>query len=146
MKNLLSTTAILIVLSFSGAAFAHADGKGKDNNAYIEQAIAKLPADDAAQFRDTMKQAHEKNMAIHDQIHDLHDDMEDIMAAEPFDENAFRAKSKQLREVYETMRENTDDAFASAVAHLSQDERKTVAAAMAYPHKKHAHKDANKTQ
>jgi len=146
MKNLLSTTALLIVLSFSGAAFAHTDEKGKENNAYIEQAIAKLPADDAAQFRDTMKQAHEKNMAIYDQIHELHDDLDDIVAAKTFDEDAFRAKSAKLREVYETMRENTDDAFASAVAHLSQDERKTVAAAMAYPHKKHAHKDANKAQ
>jgi uncharacterized membrane protein len=146
MKNILSTTAILIALSLSGAAVAHTDQKDKENNAYIEQAIAKLPADDAAQFRDTMKPAHEKNIAIYNKIHDLHDDMDDIMVAEPFDKDAFLAKSKQLREVYETMRKNTDDAFATALTQLSQDERKTLATAMAYPHKKHPHKDTNKAQ
>jgi len=146
MKNLLSTTAIILALSFSNVAFANTDGKDKKDNSYVEQAIAKLPADDAAQFRDTMKEAHEKNMAIADQIHSLHDDMEDIMAAEPFDQDAFRAKSKQLRDVYETMRANTDEAFTTAVSQLSQDERKKLAAAMAYPHKKHAHTDANKAQ
>jgi hypothetical protein len=44
MKNLLSTTAIILALSFSSAAFANMDEKDKKNNSYIEQAIAKLPA------------------------------------------------------------------------------------------------------
>jgi uncharacterized membrane protein len=146
MKNLLLTTTMLIALSFSGAAFAGSNGKDTENNTYVEQAIAKLPAADAAKFRDAMKQAHEKNMAIYDQIHSLHDDMEAILVAEPFDKDAFRSKSKDLQQVYETMGNNMDDAFASAVAQLSQDERKTIAAAMAYPHKKHIHTNANKAQ
>jgi uncharacterized membrane protein len=147
MKNLLLTTTILIAFGFSGAAFAaNTAAKNSENNAYVEQAITKLPAKDAAQFRDTMKQAHEKNMAIYDQVHSIHDDMEAILVAESFDKDAFRAKSKQLQDVYDTMRANMDDAFVSAVAKLSQDERKTIATAMAYPHTKHASKDMSKTQ
>jgi len=76
-------------------------------------------------------------MAIADQVHELHDDLDGIMAAEPFDQDAFRDKSAKLREVYEQMRANTDEAFASAASQLSQAEREKVAAAMAYPHKKH---------
>jgi uncharacterized membrane protein len=141
MKNLFSTTAFLLVLSFSSAALANADGQGKMGKdgtpSYLEQTIANLPEQDAVQFRDTMKQAHEKNMAIADKVHELHDDLDEIMAADTFDKKAFLAKSDKLREVYEQMRANTDEAFASASAQLSQEERKTLAAAMAYPHKKH---------
>lgn len=139
MKKLYSTTALILILSLSGAMAAHAHGQGKDSQpSYLDQTIAKLPADDAAHFRDTMKQAHEKNMAIADRIHELHDELDDIMAAEPFDKDAFLDKSAKLRAVYEKMRTNTDEAFADASAQLSQQEREQVAAAMAYPHKKHA--------
>jgi uncharacterized membrane protein len=146
MKNLLSTTALLlVVLSFSGVALALTDGQGKGGvTSYMEEAIAKLPEKDASQFRDALKQAHEKNMAIANQIHALHDDIDDIMAAKTFDKEAFLAKSGKLREVYEEMRANTDEAFASAAAQLSQKERKTLAAAMAYPHDKR--KGAKKAQ
>jgi len=138
MKNLLTTTALLIVFSFSGATYSFAHEQGKDDvPSYMEHAIAKLPKKDAAQFRETMKEAHDKNMAIADQIHALHDDIDDIIAAEPFDKEAFLAKSAKLRGVYETMRANTDDAFASAIAQLPQDERKSIASAVAYPHTKH---------
>ena len=93
-----------------------------------------------------MKQAHEKNMDIADQIHSLHDEIDEIVMAEPFDEAAFKAKSAKLREVYETMRANTDEAFASAIAQLSQDERKILANAMAYPHKKHKSENKDKSE
>jgi len=145
MKNLLSTTALLVVLSFSGAAIAHADGQVKDGvPSYMDEAITKLPEKDATQFRDTMKQAHEKNMAISSQVHALHDDIDGIMVAKTFDKEAFLAKSEKLREVYQEMRTNTDEAFASAAAQLSQKERKTLATAMAYPHDKR--KEAAKSQ
>jgi len=137
MKNLSSIAALLIVLSFSGAAFAHDDSQGKNGvPSYLDTALTKLPEQDADQFRATMKKAHEDNMAIASQIHVLHDELDGIMATEPFDKDAFRAKSAKLREVYEKMRANSDDAFASATAQLTQKERKTLVTAMAYPHDK----------
>jgi len=144
MKNLYSVAALLVVLGFSGTALAHTDEQGKNGvPPYLEKALAKLPEQDAAQFRDTMKQAHKDNMAIADQIHALHDDMDDIIIAEPFDKDAFRAKSAKLREVYEKMRANTDEAFLSATAQLTQEERKTLVTALAYPHK---HKSVTQAQ
>jgi len=141
MKNLYSTTALLLALSIASAPFTYANAHEKDGHngvpSYLEGAIAKLPKKDAAQFRNTMQQAHKKNMAIANQIHMLHDELDAILIAEPFDKEAFRAKSKELRQVYETMRANMDDAFAAAAAQLSQEERKELVAAMAYPHTKH---------
>lgn len=149
MKTLYPFTALLVALSFAGATSAIADtgkeGKHGGPFSYLDQTIAKLPTQDAAQFRATLKQAHEKNQALIEQVHALHDNIDTIVAAPTFDEQAFRAKSKELRDVYETMRANMDDAFATATSHLSQDERKTLATAMAYPHEKHK-KDTQNAQ
>jgi len=139
MKKLTSITALLFILSLSTAAFAQTDKDSKKDEmqSYMEEALSKLPEADAQKFRDTMKEAHEKNMAIADRIHGLHDDLDDILSADSFDKSAFLATSKKLREVYHEMRENTDNAFADAAAKLTTQERKTLVAAMAYPHAKH---------
>ena len=136
MKNLYSVATLLVVLSFSGAAFANANTKA-EGPSYLEKTINKLPKSDGDKFRETMKEAHERNVALAQQIHSLHDDLDNIMAAKTFHEDAFRSKSAKLREVYENMRANTDDAFASASAELTPEERQTLAKAMAYPHTKH---------
>jgi uncharacterized membrane protein len=139
MKNLYSLAAIIIVLGFSAPAFAHSTSSGDMVNgvpSYLDTALKKLPKQDADQFRATMKKAHEDNMAIADQVHSLHDELDTILSADTFDKEAFRTKSAQLRDVYAKMRTNSDDAFANAAAALPKDERQALVAALAYPHDK----------
>lgn len=138
---------LLVLLSLSSGAFANADMPAKEGvPPYLEKALAKLPVDDADQFRDTMQQAHEKNRVLTEQIHSMHDVLDAILLAEPFDIEAFRATSAKLRDVYEKMRANMDDAFASAIAELTQKERKTILTAIAYHKIYHKDKAQSKTQ
>jgi len=143
MKTLLSTTALLLTLGFSGAALANSDWYGKEgqdmNPSTMEGAICKLPKHDAAQFRDTMKEARENNKNLQEQIGDLHGELHAILTAPTFDEGAFLAKRKELQQLHDQMETNMTEAFASAVANLTQDERVTLTRAMHHEHDKHHH-------
>jgi uncharacterized membrane protein len=137
MKKLLSTTALIITLSFSGAAFAADPSDAKpDTQVFLDHAIAKFSKADAHQFKETMATAHEQNMQLADQIHSLRADLDTILTSDTLDSNAFAAKSAELRGVYQKMRENTDQAFIAAVTQLSPAERQSLVAAMDYTHEK----------
>ena len=152
MKTLLSTTALLLTLSFSGTALANSEWYGKEGQdmspSYMEKAICKLPKEDAAQFRDTMKEARENNKDLQEQIGKLHGDLHDILTAETFDKAAFLAKRKDLQQLHDKMETNMTEAFASAVGDLTQDERVTLTRSMDRSRAKHhghdKHRHVNK--
>ncbi len=143
MKALLSITALLFALTFSVAATANS----RESHSYMEKAISRLPHDKAEAFHAVMRQAHEQNKDLYDQMHGLHQDLHNILTADTFDRDAFVAKSNEIRELHDKAAANLDAAFASAVAQLSQKERKTVALAMTKEHKaEKAQKAAEKAQ
>jgi len=141
MKKLLSTTAIILTLSFSSTALANSDWYGKEgqdaNPSCMENALGKLPKDDAAQFRTTMKAARENNKALEEQIGNLHGDLHAILTAPTFDKDAFLAKRKDIQQLHNQMETNMTVAFASAVDGLSQEERVTLTRALHHEHAKH---------
>jgi len=141
MKKLLPIAAFLFITAFSGVALAGPDMQ----SSYMEKAISKLPKQKAQEFRDTMQQAHEENESLYKQARGLHQDMHNIMnASGTFDEDAFVAKSSELRELHEKIGENLDKAFASAVKALSEKERKMLSHNMEQAHE--MHKKAEKSQ
>lgn len=145
MKNLLTTTALLLTLSLPSLALANSEWYGKEgqdaNPSYMEKAICKLPKDDAAQFRDAMKLARENNKDASVQIENLHGDLHAILTAKTFDMDAFIAKRKDLQQVHDKMEMNMTVAFASAVNGLSQEERVTLTRALDHEHaSKHHHR------
>ena len=148
MKTLLSTTALLLTLGFSSAALAHSEWYGKEGQdgsaSYMEGAIHKLPKDDAAQFRDTMKAARDSNKPLQDQIEKLHGELHDILTAPTFDKTEFLARRNEIQQLHGQMETNMVMAFASAVSELSQEERVTLTRALHREHTKH-HKGHHKT-
>jgi uncharacterized membrane protein len=145
MKTLLSTTALLLTLGFSTVALANMNtewyGKeGQDHSpAYMENAISKLPKDDADQFRETMKDARENNKPLWDQVDNLHGDLHAILIAPTFDKGAFLAKRQQVQQLHDQMETNMTVAFATAVDGLSQEERVTLTRALHHEHDKRHH-------
>lgn len=143
MKKILSTTAILLTLSFSSAALASSEWYGKEGQempSYMEDAIGKLPKDDAAQFRDIMKDARENNKDLQAQIENLHGDLHAILTSETFDKAAFIAKRQEVQQVHNQMENNMCEAFASAVDDLTLEERVTLTRALHHGHEMQNHK------
>jgi len=136
MKKLLSVTTILCAISFPMAASANTAANVPSS--YVEQAISRLPADKAEEFRDRMQQAHEDNQDLYNQAHQLREDLHTILTADNFDKDAFIAKSEELRQVHNKIGANLDGAFAEGVADLTPDDRMKLARAM--EHEKKAHK------
>ena len=102
-----------------------------------QDAICKLPKNDAAQFRDTMKEAREDNKPLEERISKLHGDLHAILTADSFDKGAFLAKRKEVQQLHDQMETNMTEAFASAVDGLTQEERVTLTRALHHDHDKH---------
>lgn len=146
MKKLLTSTALVCALTFSPAAFAASGvaaysgnaarenaitewyGKeGQDETpAYMERALAKLPAEKADDFRTAMQGANDENHALAEQLARLHGDLHELLTAPTFDRQAFLAKRAQIRQVRDQIAANRAEAFATAVSGLSQEERVTL--------------------
>lgn len=144
MKNLLSTTLLMSIIAFSGAASAHSEWYGKEGQdekpSYMESALSRLPAKDAAEFRKTMKESREENKDLQERVYRLHGDLHAILTAPDFDKNAFLAKRAELQKLHGEMEENRTKAFAFAVSDLSQKERVTLTRGL--DHDKHHHRHA----
>jgi len=141
MKLLLSATALTLLLTVSAPAFADSDWHGKSDHAPMEAALSKLPAADAAKFRDAMKQSHDQDKALYDQTRTIHEELKKLLAADTFDKDAYLAKSKELSQVYDTMHANMASAFANAASQLTPDERKTLAANLQFHRSNGMHGD-----
>ena len=136
MNKLLSTTALAVTLALCGVAYADMPPPPPPP---FEEALSKLPDKDAAAFRDTMKQSHEKDKALFDQMHKLHEDLRAIIVAPTFDKDAFIAKNKELDELHHKMHAHMTAALATALSALTPDERKTFAESMHHHGGKHHH-------
>jgi hypothetical protein len=90
-----------------------------------------------------MKEAHEQNKGLYEQMHGLHKDLHKILNANTFDKDAFIAKSKEMQQLHDKVADKLDTAFASAIEPLSQKERHMLSVAMA---KEHEAERGQKTQ
>lgn len=144
MKHLLTSTALVLSLSIASLAYA-ADAPApaapakaaaakaeapKPNRGlppFMEAAVAKLPADKAAAFRDTMEKGHEKNKEARPDMRKLNDERRDMLTAAKFDKKAYLAKSKEIIDAENKMRMSRDEVFADAISALSQSERQAFA-------------------
>jgi uncharacterized membrane protein len=131
MKKLLCATALTCVLSFSAAhVMANDMEKMKDHDSFVIKASYVLPKKDGDEFRQTLHEADEENLQNRQQIMLDHADMYDILTAPDFDRKAFLAKAEEVRNLMNQMKENRDQAFASAVNELTSDERIKLADAL----------------
>ncbi len=140
MNKLLSTTALVLSLTFSGMAHAAPDGDKPHGARFMEEAISKLPPQKAEAFRNTLKQAHEKGKESREQSKKLHEELRAIMTAEKFDKSAYLAKTEELRVLREKKYKAKSAALATALSALTQEERTTIADNMRKKHERHGKK------
>ncbi len=140
MNKLLSTTALLLTLTFSTAAFAHDDWYGKEGSKEplcTESAVSKLPPKKAAEFRENMKGAYDENKGLWAKKQQLHKELHAIIVAPDFDADAFIAKSNELRDLHDKMEANRTAAFATSLSNLNQKERISLVSGMHKGHETH---------
>ena len=137
MKKLLTTTALVLSLSFSGLAYAN-DGP---HGGFMKEVLSKLPAEKADAFRNILKEGREKNAGLREQTKKLHDELYTIITAPKFNKTTFLAKKEELRTLHDKMAKSKDAAFANALAGLTQEERTSVADGMRAMHEKYKHAD-----
>src|SRR5262249_13837015 len=89
MKKILAITALVAGLSLPGIALANTGAPSP----YLEQALSSLPKEKAENFRDAMQQAHDENKDLYGQVHQVREDMHQLLTSDTFDQNAFTAKS-----------------------------------------------------
>jgi uncharacterized membrane protein len=140
--NKLLPIALIISMAASGMAYAQDDAKSYGSKS-LKEALAKLPEAKATAFRDAMAQARKNNDGMKDQMKKQRGELNAIMTAPTFDKAAYIAKSAELQASKDKMHANMSEAFANAVAGLSQDERKQLADAM-HKRGKRWHKDGEK--
>jgi len=143
MKKLLTATLVAFTMAFSGAAIAHSEWYGKEGqdetSAYMDHALSRLPAQKAADFRETMKNAREENKDLEEKVHGLHGDLHTILTAPDFDKKAFLEKRTEIQQLHDQMEANRTEAFASAVSELSQKERVALTRSLDHAKKHHRH-------
>ena len=139
MKNLFSTTALILSLTVYAGAYANDEGGGKGGkHMMFKEALEKLPKQDAAKFRESIKKGHEKNKALFEQVRSLHKELHEIMIAESFDKAAFISKSNSVQKLEEKIHARWTENFANAFAQLSQADRKIFTDNM-HEHKRGPH-------
>jgi uncharacterized membrane protein len=140
MKKLLASAALVVCLfaaavSNSWAAEEEKSSR-KSSSQFMEKALSQLPEKKANVFRDTMKQAYEKNESLNAQVKAQKEELRGLLAAQNFDKAAYIAKAKSIENLKMQMYGARSEAFANAAANLSQEERKILADSMSRKRKK----------
>ena len=141
MKKLLLTTALVCSLAMTGGAFAEGYGR----HTFMSDAVAKLPKEKAEAFLAIIKQERDKDLtAKRETAIQLHKQLDTILTAPTFDKAAYLAKSKELQDLWNAKHQHMTEAFTTAAATLSQEERKTLVATMKEMHQRHHDHHGNK--
>ena len=95
-----------------------------------EPSETNLSPEKKAMLEDKMREFHAQNKDRFDTIRAKRDEMKDILTAETFDVDAFKAKSKELDELFSSSKQTMVDKMADMAKGMSQDERKVLASYM----------------
>lgn len=86
-----------------------------------------LSSDDQKILHNAMMAAHKQNKPLEEKIRILHEDLHALLIAPAFDKEMYLAKKRKLYALEAKAKANMENAFASAVAQFSPQERKTLA-------------------
>jgi Spy/CpxP family protein refolding chaperone len=130
-----------IMLAISGAANAH-DGNDCDKNGYShggEHPMSMLSDDQRQLLHNTMKKVFEQDKGVIEQMHKLHKDMHQVLAADTFDSRKFVAISAQMSKLRDKIHQDRVEAFASIAGRFTPQEREMIA--KFHRHHHHHHHD-----
>ena len=127
MKKSLSVLAtVIVVISLCSLGYAF-EGKGHDDGAAKHELLSQLPADKAALFHQTMKEARGKTAENREQMKNLKKELRDVLTAPTFDEALFLEKMNTLQTLRQKERQTMVEGFAQVAQQFTQEERKILA-------------------
>jgi uncharacterized membrane protein len=137
---LLLSTALISALALVSAAYAH-DG-GDKGGAPLNCEHHYLSQDKIDLLRSTMKKVHEDNKDVFADLHQLHKERHDILAAQSFDQEAFLAVQAKIERDRDLIAQSRDAAFASIADKFTPEEREHIVRKMGHHHHhRHHHGD-----
>jgi uncharacterized membrane protein len=128
MKTRMSVLGLIIVMSVCSLAYAFdgGRGRGRGNKASLYGLLVQLPAEKEMLFHQTMREAREKGWEIRAQIKALREDIKEILTADQFDEDLFRANTRSLEALQMKRHETMEAAIVMLAKQFTADERKIL--------------------
>jgi Spy/CpxP family protein refolding chaperone len=126
-------------MTVAGATSAH-DGQGCDKNGWSHdgQHHMSMLSDDKRQLlHETMKKVFEQDKGVIDQMHKLHKDMHEVLAADTFDAHKFMVLGDQLGKLRAKLHRDRMQAFASIASQFTPEERTRIVKFIGHHHHHH---------
>jgi Spy/CpxP family protein refolding chaperone len=139
MNKWITPGLFVIVLAVAGAASAHDDnGCDKDGWSHGDgHSMSTLSDDQKKLLHETMKKVFEQDKNIIEQMHKLHKDMHEVLAADTFDARKFMALGAQIGKLRDKIHRDRMQAFASIAGQFTPEEREMIV--KFYRHHHHHH-------
>jgi len=128
MKTRMAVSALIIVMSLCSLAFASDGrrGRGSADRVSQDELLAQLPAEKETLYHQTMREVRKQGFEMRAQVKQLREEIKNIVAADQFDEELFRAKTKSLEELQMKRRASMDEAIATLARQFTADERQIL--------------------
>ncbi len=105
----------------------------QDRAARFEEAMKDLPPEKQAHMRELMGDFRASMKEDFEQVRAKRDELRDILTAETFNPNAFRAKAKELNAMYAASKKTMIENMVRMAKDMPQEDRKILADAMHRP-------------
>lgn len=96
----------------------------------INEALAKLPPEKAQMFDEIMRRNTEVNRSKQLQLRSIYTDLRKNFSGDPFNKEAFLAKSTEARDLQSSIRASLDTDLAEIASKLTQEERMIIFGAL----------------
>jgi uncharacterized membrane protein len=128
MKTRMAVSALIIVMSLCSLAFASdgCRGRGSADRGSQDELLAQLPAEKETLYHQTMREVRNQGFETRAQVKQLREEIKNVVAADQFDEEVFRAKTKSLEELQMKRRAAMDEAIATLAKQFTADERQIL--------------------
>lgn len=122
---------VLLLGVVGGRALHHL--RGPEMPPSMEQAIASLPQDKQAEFRQTMEALRLQQEAVREEVRRLREETLNVIKAERFDEEAYQQRMTRIQELKALQYQRMADATKDLARHWSKEERAALAQALRRP-------------
>ncbi|MGB9152163.1 MAG: periplasmic heavy metal sensor [Alphaproteobacteria bacterium] len=139
LAALLLSAALISAPTLSGNAYAHDDSDKSAHKMYCEHEF--LSKAHRELLHSTMKQVHEDNKAVFEEMHKLFKEKQDILAAKTFDKDAFLSVAAKIEEKRDQLEKARVEAFASIADKFTPAEREHLGRMFGHHHHGGMHHD-----
>lgn len=137
----LSLAANVLLLGYVLGCESMGPGTPPDHHARSEAVIKSLPAEKQAQMREILDTFKKDRKEGFEAIRAKRDEMRDILTAETFDADAFRARATELDNLFTANKKAMLEKMVTTAQNMSQEDRKLLADVLHRPMPGHGPED-----